>query len=63
MKASDIRNMSTEDILTQVKEEKAALAKMKFNHSIAGTENPMLIRQKRTTIAKLLTVLNEKKNS
>lgn len=63
MKASEIRNMSTEDILAQVKEEKAALAKLKFNHSIAGTENPMVIRKKRTTIAKMLTVLQEKKNS
>ena len=55
--------MSTDDILAQVKEEKAALAKLKFNHTIAGTENPMVIRTKRTTIAKLLTVLQEKKNS
>jgi len=62
MKASEIRNMSAEDIIAKVKEEKEALAKMKFNHGVAGTENPMQIRMQRRNIARLLTVLNEKKS-
>ena len=63
MKAEDIRNMSETDILAQIKEEKAALAKMKFGHHIAGTENPMLIRAKRRAIARMNTLLYERKNN
>ncbi len=60
MKASEIKNMSAQDILAKVKEEKEALAKMKFNHGVAGTENPMQLRQQRKNIARLMTELNAK---
>ncbi|MEZ4800927.1 MAG: 50S ribosomal protein L29 [Flavobacteriales bacterium] len=63
MKAADIKNMSDADILEKIKEETAVLVKMKFNHNIAGTENPMLLRAKRRDIARLKTVLNERKNN
>lgn len=63
MKAADIRNMSDADILAKIKEENANLAKMKFGHNIAGTENPMLLRSKRREIARMQTVLNERKNN
>jgi large subunit ribosomal protein L29 len=63
MNAADLRKMSEADIQTQVSEAKAALSKMKFGHTIAGTENPMVLRAKRREIACMLTVLNEKKNN
>jgi large subunit ribosomal protein L29 len=63
MKAADYRNMSDADILEKIKEEQASMAKMKFGHHVAGTENPMLIRGKRREIARMMTVLNERKNN
>jgi large subunit ribosomal protein L29 len=63
MKAADLRNMSVSDLLEKVSEEKAQMAKMKFGHTIAGTENPMLLRAKRREIARMQTVLTEKKNN
>ncbi|MFN0031506.1 MAG: 50S ribosomal protein L29 [Flavobacteriales bacterium] len=63
MKAKDLRNMTEETILDTLKEEKAALAKLKFSHNVAGTENPMNLRHKRREIARMKTILNEKKNS
>jgi large subunit ribosomal protein L29 len=63
MKAKDLRNMSSEGLADSIREEKAALAKMKFSHNVAGTENPMTLRHKRKDIARMLTVINEKKNS
>jgi large subunit ribosomal protein L29 len=63
MKAKDLRNMTEDTILDSLKEEKAALAKMKFSHNVAGTENPMTLRAKRKDIARMKTILNEKKNS
>jgi large subunit ribosomal protein L29 len=62
MKAADYRNMSSADLLEQIREAEAALAKMKFGHQIAGTENPMTIRNKRREIARMKTVLTEMKN-
>jgi large subunit ribosomal protein L29 len=58
MNNSDIKNLSAEELKSRILEEKEALAKMKFSHHIAGTENPMLIREKRRGIARMLTALN-----
>jgi large subunit ribosomal protein L29 len=63
MKASEIRNMSAEILREKIAEEKAALAKLKFSHTIAGTENPMVLRSKRRDIARMMTLLNEKNQS
>ena len=63
MKKTDYKNMADKDILAQIAEEKAAMAKMKFSHNVAGTENPMLLRGKRRDIARMKTILNERKNN
>jgi ribosomal protein L29 len=44
MKATDYTKLTDSDLLGKITEEKAALAKMKFNHTVAGTENPMQLR-------------------
>jgi len=62
MKAADYRNMSSSDLIEQIRESETALAKMKFRHQIAGTENPMTLRNKRREIARMKTVLIEMKN-
>ena len=60
MKAADYRNMTEADLKEQIREQRASLAKLKFNHKVAGTENPMIIRSKRREIARMITVLNDK---
>ncbi len=62
MKAADLRNMTAADLTDQIRESETALAKMKFGHQIAGTENPMTLRNRRREIARMKTVLNEMKN-
>jgi len=63
MKSTDFKNMADKDLLEKIQEEKAAMAKMKFSHNVAGTENPMQLRQKRKDIARIKTILNERKNN
>lgn len=63
MKATDYTSLTEKELLEKITEEKAALAKMNFGHTIAGTENPMQLRHKRRDIARMLTALNSKKNS
>jgi|JI61114C2RNA_FD_contig_121_315322_length_254_multi_3_in_0_out_0_1 large subunit ribosomal protein L29 len=63
MKASELKNMADKDILQKIAEDKAELAKMKFSHNVAGTENPMKLRVKRREIARMKTILTERKNN
>jgi large subunit ribosomal protein L29 len=63
MKANDYTKMSETDLLSKIQEEKAALAKMKFGHQVAGTENPMQLRNKRREIARMMTALSTLKNN
>ncbi|MFM7731834.1 MAG: 50S ribosomal protein L29 [Flavobacteriales bacterium] len=63
MKANDYTKMSETDLLSKIQEEKAAMAKMKFGHQVAGTENPMLLRNKRREIARMMTALSTLKNN
>jgi len=60
MKASEIRDLSIEDIQAKLAEEKANYAKMKVNHKVSQLENPLSIRKTRKYIARLATVLNQK---
>lgn len=63
MKASELINMADKDLLDKIKEDKAILAKMKFGHNVAGTENPMKLREKRKEIARIMTIIHARKNN
>jgi large subunit ribosomal protein L29 len=60
MKAKEIRDLSTEEIQTQIKEEKEQLTHLQFQHAIADLQNPMILRDKRRFIARLETILKER---
>ena len=56
MKASEIREMTTEEMLRKVTELKQELFNLRFQHEIGQLENQAKIRQTRQNIARLLTV-------
>jgi len=56
MKASEIREMTTEERLRKVTELKQELFNLRFQHEIGQLENQAKIRQTRQNIARLLTV-------
>lgn len=60
MKNSDIVNLSNEEIVAQISEERATLSKLKFAHAVSAIENPMRIKNVRRNIARLQTVLNSR---
>ncbi|WP_028567219.1 50S ribosomal protein L29 [Salisaeta longa] len=61
MTPQEIRNLSAEEIEQRIDEEQEQLDELRFQHAIQGQlENPMLLRKKRRTIARLKTILNEK---
>ena len=60
MKAKEIRDLSTEEIKSQIAEEREQLNTLQFQHAIADLQNPMILRDKRPFIARLETILKER---
>jgi large subunit ribosomal protein L29 len=64
MEADQIRDLSIEEIETRIEEEEEELEELQFQHAIRGRlENPIILRTKRRLIARLKTVLNEKRQA
>ncbi|MCL6633457.1 MAG: 50S ribosomal protein L29 [Alicyclobacillus herbarius] len=60
MKASELRNLSTEEIENKVNELKDELFNLRFQLATGQLENPMRIRQVRKDIARAKTILKER---
>jgi large subunit ribosomal protein L29 len=60
MKATEIRDLSGDEIQQKLGELKEALFNLRFQHEIGQLENPKKIGQTKKDIARLQTVLNEK---
>jgi large subunit ribosomal protein L29 len=68
MKFSEIKELSNQELLERIDNEKTSLVRMKLNHAISPMDNPNIIGTSRKVIARLLTELrqresNEKQNS
>ena len=68
MKTSEIRELSTSDLLERIDTEKTMLVRMKLNHAITPLDNPQKVKDVKLTIARLQTELrtrelNKKSNS
>jgi large subunit ribosomal protein L29 len=68
MKTSEIRELSTPDLIERIDTEKTLLVRMKLNHAITPLDNPMKVKDVKLTIARLQTELrtrelNKKSNS
>ena len=61
MKNSEIKELTTAEIVERIEMENNNLDKMKMNHVISPIENPLLIKQVRRVVARLKTELNARK--
>ena len=61
MKINKIREMSSPDLEKELGELKTELFKLKFSLATNGLDNPMKIKEVKRDIAKLNTVLTERK--
>ena len=61
MKISKIREMSSPDLEKEKKKKKTELFKLKFSLATNGLDNPMKIKEVKRDIAKINTVLTERK--
>jgi len=62
MKTSEIRELSTSDLIERIDTEKTMLVRMKLNNAITPLDNPQKLKQTRLTIARLLTELRERES-
>lgn len=62
MKASEIRELTVEDIKAKLEETLMSYEKLKLNHKMSSIENPIELRNMRKTIARLNTELTSKLN-
>ena len=60
MKTSEIKELSTSDLLERIDTEKTMLVRMKLNHAITPLDNPKKLRETKLTIARLLTELRKR---
>ena len=61
MKINKIREMSSPDLEKELGELKTELFKLKFSLATNGLDNPMKIKDVRKDIAKINTILTERK--
>ena len=52
--------MTTGELLERLTEEKKQLARLKINHAVTPLENPMKIKEYKTTIARINTELRKR---
>lgn len=62
MKAAQLREQSAEELQRILGELEDQLFKLRFQKSTGQIENPVKIREVRRDIARVLTVLNERRN-
>lgn len=60
MKQIIIGELTTEEVRDKMAEEAEQLLKLKMNHAVSQLENPLQIRYKRRTIARLKTELSKR---
>jgi large subunit ribosomal protein L29 len=68
MKTSEIKELSTPDLLERIDTERTMLVRIRLNHAITPLDNPQKVKEVKLTIARLLTELrtrelNKKSNS
>ena len=60
MKASEVREMTTAELESKLKDLKAELFNLRFQLAINQLDNPMRITAVKKDIARILTVMNAK---
>ena len=60
MKAAELRNMTSEELMAKLQELKSELRNLRFQHAINQLDNPHQMTEVKHDIARVMTVLNEK---
>ncbi|PJB77908.1 MAG: 50S ribosomal protein L29 [Acidobacteria bacterium CG_4_9_14_3_um_filter_49_7] len=61
MKSVEIRDLAPAEIEVRIAEKKEELFKLRFQHTMGQLDNPLSLRKARREIARLNTILAEKR--
>lgn len=62
MNIKEVKDKSNEELLKALDESKKELFDLRFEKATGTVDNPMRIRELKKTIARILTVLNERES-
>ncbi|MEA4868912.1 MAG: 50S ribosomal protein L29 [Bacteroidia bacterium] len=62
MKATEIRELSINDLKERIETEKANLVRLRMNHAISPLDDLSQIKKAKTNIARMLTILSQMEN-
>ncbi len=60
MKTSEIKELTSKEIVERLQVERENLVRLKLNHAVSPLENPMIIKESKQSIARLKTILHER---
>jgi len=63
MKASELRDLSMDELKKRLADERESLANLRFQLSTSQLESPIKVRSVRRDIARLLTMIRHKERS
>ncbi|MBW6533536.1 MAG: 50S ribosomal protein L29 [Mariniphaga sp.] len=63
MKTSEIKELTTKEIVEKIQVEKENLVRLRLNHAVSPLDNPMKIKVSKKNIARLKTILHQRELS
>ena len=63
MKASELKNLSVKELEQKLEDLKSELFNLRFQHTVNQLDNPLRLKVVRKDIARVMTMLGEKKNA
>jgi len=63
MKMSEIKELSTKELIERIEVDKNMLVRMRLNHAVSPLDNPQKLKFARKDIARMMTELNQRQSS
>jgi len=63
MKTSEIKELTTKEIVERIDIEKENLVRLRLNHAVSPLDNPLKLKEARKNLARLKTILRQRELS
>jgi len=60
MKTSEIKELTSKEIVERIQTEKENLVRLRLNHAVSPLDNPNKLKESQRNIARLKTILRER---
>jgi len=59
-KGTELKDLTVQELQDKLREERGALSKLRFNHTVSPIESPMQLRHKRKDVSRVMTELRRR---